>query len=280
MPVQARRLIRKMRGGAQAHLIECDDGHWYVVKFANNPQHRRILVNEWMSAMFLDYLQIAAPPVELVGVGAGFLEENPDAFIRLGTRRLEIEPGWHFGSRHPGDPERLAVYDFLPDQLLEKVANLAEFRGAFVFDKWMGNADSRQSIFFRARLCPPVPALGRVPAKLGFVAQMIDHGFVFNGPEWTFSDSPLQGLYFRRSVYRGARRLDDFEPWLGQVANFPEDVVDQAWKRIPRAWIAGGEDAEWERLLNRLMARRARIPDLIRETAEARSFPFPDWISR
>ncbi len=280
MPVQARRLIRKMRGGAQAHLIECDDGRWYVVKFANNPQHRRILVNEWMSAMFLEYLQIAAPPVELVAVDAAFLEQNPEAYIRLGTRRIEIEPGWHFGSRHPGDPERLAVYDFLPDQLLEKVANLAEFRGALVFDKWMGNADSRQSIFFRARLRSPGPALSRAPAKLGFVAQMIDHGFVFNGPEWTFADSPLQGLYFRRAVYRGARALDDFQPWLDQVANFPEDVVDRAWKGIPRAWIAGSEQEEGERLLNRLMARRGRVPDLIRETAEARSLPFPDWISR
>ncbi len=35
-----------MRGGAQSHLMRCDDGYYYVVKFQNNPQHRRILVNE------------------------------------------------------------------------------------------------------------------------------------------------------------------------------------------------------------------------------------------
>jgi len=35
-----------MRGGAQSHLMRCDDGFYYVVKFQNNPQHRRILVNE------------------------------------------------------------------------------------------------------------------------------------------------------------------------------------------------------------------------------------------
>ena len=46
MPLTAVRHVRKMRGGAQAHLLEADDGHWYVVKFRNNPQHRRILVNE------------------------------------------------------------------------------------------------------------------------------------------------------------------------------------------------------------------------------------------
>ena len=55
MPVDALRLIRKMRGGAQAHLIEADDGNFYVVKFRNNPQHRRILVNEWLGGSFLRF---------------------------------------------------------------------------------------------------------------------------------------------------------------------------------------------------------------------------------
>jgi len=61
MPVHARRLIRKMRGGAQAHLLEADDGHFYVVKFKNNPQHRRILVNELVASIFLRYLRISTP---------------------------------------------------------------------------------------------------------------------------------------------------------------------------------------------------------------------------
>ena len=40
-----------MRGGAQSHLIEADDGRFYIVKFQNNPQHRRILVNEWIAGL-------------------------------------------------------------------------------------------------------------------------------------------------------------------------------------------------------------------------------------
>jgi hypothetical protein len=27
--------VRRMRGGAQAHLMRADDGHFYVVKFQN-----------------------------------------------------------------------------------------------------------------------------------------------------------------------------------------------------------------------------------------------------
>ena len=66
MPVDARRLVRKMRGGAQAHLIEAADGHCYVVKFLNNPQHRRILVNEWIASVFLRYLGEVAGAVGVI----------------------------------------------------------------------------------------------------------------------------------------------------------------------------------------------------------------------
>jgi hypothetical protein len=276
MPVHARRLIRKMRGGAQAHLVECDDGNHYVVKFTNNPQHRRILVNEWMSAWFLDYLRISAPPAEAVEVDAAFLDAHEDACFRMGAQRQQIEPGWHFGSRYPGHPERLAVYDFLPDQLLEKVANLRDMVGVLVFDKWMGNADARQAIFFRARLKEWLPADGEHPLKVGFVAQMIDHGYVFNGPEWTFSDGRAQGFYFRRQVYRGVRRMGDFQPWLDRIISFPEEVADRAWKQMPPAWMKG-EEEEFEKLLRNLMRRRERVPELLREAAEARPGPFPDW---
>jgi len=33
---------------------------------------------------------------------------------------------------------------------LEKIENLSDFLGALAFDKWTGNADSRQAVFFRA----------------------------------------------------------------------------------------------------------------------------------
>jgi len=109
MPVDARRLIRKMRGGAQAHLIEAADGHCYVVKFLNNPQHRRILVNEWIASVFLRYLGISTPEAAVIRVTKEFLDQNPEVHFQLGTRREPVELGWHFGSRFPGDPARLVI---------------------------------------------------------------------------------------------------------------------------------------------------------------------------
>jgi hypothetical protein len=276
MIVKAKRLIRKMRGGAQSHLFECDDGGFYVVKFRNNPQHRRILVNEWIASQFLGYLRISSPETAIVDLTPAFLERNPDVHIQLGSRKTAVDSGWHFGSRYPGDPSKITVYDFIPDLLLEKVANLREFLGVLAFDKWTGNADARQAIFFRAQVRDRPNPHGDHPSRSGFVASMMDHGYVFDGPNWKFPDSPMQGLYFRPVVYKNVRSFDDLQPWLDQMVHFPEEVVDDALKRVPPQWI-DGEESELEALLERLMSRCQRVPDLIRASRDGRVNPFPNW---
>ncbi len=270
--VKAIRFGRKMRGGSQAHLLEADDGYWYVVKFRNNPQHSRILVNELLASVFLDYLKITAPETAIVEISSAFLAANPDVHFTIGSRRVEIQPGWHFGSRYPGDPRHVAVYDFLPDALLPQVVNLDEFRAILVFDKWVGNADGRQSVFYRAM----VRGEDRSHTCPRFVTRMIDHGLAFNGPNWDFPESPLQGLYARKLVYASVRSLDDFQPWLSLVQCFPEEVIDCAWKRVPADWIDDDEDA-LELLLERLFARRKQAPELIVEGRISRLNPFPNW---
>jgi hypothetical protein len=272
MPLSARRYVRKMRGGAQSHLLEADDGRYYVVKFQNNPQHRRILVNELVACVFLRYLQISSAEPAIVHVNETFIRDNPELAITLGSRTMPVQPGWHFGSLHPGDPAIVPVYDFVPDVLLSQVKNLADFAAILVFDKWVSNADGRQAVFFRARLEDWAGASG----KLGFVALMIDHGFAFGGPNWDFTDTPLMGLYPRRLVYEQVRTLDDFQPWLTQVVHFPEEIFDSACKQVPPEWIEGEED-EFEKLLEQLLARRRLVPELINDTRRSKANPFPNW---
>jgi len=277
MPLTARRHIRKMRGGAQSHLLEADDGQFYIVKFQNNPQHRRILVNELVASVFLKYLQLSSAEAALIHVSEEFIQENPDVSIELGTKRVPVSAGRHFGSRYPGDPSKVAVYDFVPDTLLHKVRNLSDFLGALVFDKWVSNADGRQAVFFRARVREWLPgAAGTHALTMGFVGLMIDHGFAFNGPDWKFTDSPVQGLYPRKLVYGEVASLAQFEPWLERVMHFPEEVVDQALKQVPPEWMPGEQD-EFERMLEQLMQRRKRLPDLILDMRRAKVSPFPKW---
>jgi hypothetical protein len=276
MPVAARRLIRKMRGGAQSHLLEAADGRFYIVKFLNNPQHRRVLINEWIAWTFLRYLQISTPDAAMVELTPEFIEQNPEVYIQLGSSRLAVVPGWHFGSCYPGDPARVAVYDFVPDTLLGQVANSPDFAGVLAFDKWVSNADARQAVFIRARLREYGPRYSDHPLRLGFIALMIDNGYAFNGPHWNFQDSPLQGLYFRSSVYEGIRGWDSFQPWLDRIIHFPENVVDEAVRQLPPQWVAGDEDA-LHALLERLLLRGKRTPELIQASTQGRVNPFPNW---
>src|SRR6202044_2779963 len=100
--------------------------------------------------------------------------------------------------------------------------------------------------------------------------------YVFDGPHWTFPDSPLQGLYFRPSVYQKVQGWEDFRPWLDRVVHFPEEIVDSALKQIPPEWL--GDDAPaLQAILEKLMSRRSRVPDLIHDSRLSRIDPFPEW---
>ena len=52
-----------MRGGAQSHLMRCSDGNYYVVKFQNNPQRRRILVNALLGTRLAGRMGLPTAPV-------------------------------------------------------------------------------------------------------------------------------------------------------------------------------------------------------------------------
>jgi len=267
--VEAVQFARKMAGRAQAHLVRASDEHHYVVKFCNNPQGRRIPVNEWIASQLLQFSGILAPQTAAVRIVPDFLEANPNVHLGWRDERVPVEPGLHFGSRYPGDPATTAVYDFLPDSLLAQTANLDQFRGILAYDKWLGNTDGRQCVFYRAKAAPD-----RDGSR--WVASMIDNGLAFNGPHWNFPDSPIQAVYCRRAVYETVRSLDDFQPWLDQVVSFPEIVIQNAGEAIPVE--CGDRDRdELKRLLDRLCQRRERVPALLRECCEGAPRSFPFW---
>ena len=66
--LQAVEHIRRMRGGAQGHLMRCSDGGYYIVKFQNNPQHLRILVNEMLGSRLAARMGLPVPRTEVVEV--------------------------------------------------------------------------------------------------------------------------------------------------------------------------------------------------------------------
>jgi hypothetical protein len=78
--------IRRMRGGAQGQLMLGADGQVYVVKFQNNPQHMRVLANEFLASRLAAAAGLTAPETELVEVSSWLVENTPELEMDLGGR--------------------------------------------------------------------------------------------------------------------------------------------------------------------------------------------------
>src|SRR5579862_298793 len=257
--------IRRMRGGAQSHLMRCDDDGYYVVKFQNNPQHVRILANEMLGTRLAARLGLPVPRTEVVEVGRELIELTADLAMQLGIGRTPCSPGKQFASRYPGNPARMVVYDFLPDEQLRDVENLADFPGMLVFDKWTCNTNGRQAIFFVE------------PGRSRYQAMMIDQGFCFNAGEWNFPDAPLRGIYPRHRVYESVRGVESFEPWLARVERrMSKDVLGEIADALPPEWY-NDEYEQLGELLQRLDQRRARVRELLVATRDSGRQPFVHW---
>ena len=278
--LQALEQIRRMRGGAQSHLMRCSDGNYYVVKFQNNPQHRRVLVNELLGTKLAARMGLPTTPVAIVEVSQELIRLTHELVMEMPRSRVPCQPGPQFGSRYPGDPRRLALHDFLPDEQLRGVANLHDFAGMLVFDKWTCNTNGRQTLFFQEALgAEQAPAAPFMAEKRDspYKTLMIDQGFCFNAGEWNFPDAPLRGLYARNRVYEGVTGMDSFAPWLERLEKqMTERAFDEIMRQIPPAWYEDDYDAVL-RLSEHLLRRRSIVPELILAAKRSDRQPFPNW---
>ena len=257
--------IRRMRGGAQAHLMRCDNGQYYVVKFQNNPQGSRILANELLATRLAARLGLPMPQVAIVEVRRELIEHTDDLAIHVGRGREICKPGMQFGSLYPGSPAETMVYDFLPDDQLRETANLADFCGILAFDKWTCNTNGRQAIFFRA------------DGEPRYKAQMIDQGFCFNAAEWNFPDAPLRGLYTRHRVYESVRGMSAFDPWIARIqTKATPNLFDEISREIPPEWYNDEQDLLWK-LMEQLLRRKKLVPELVLSAWKSSLQPFPNW---
>jgi hypothetical protein len=256
--------IRRMRGGAQAQLMRCADGGYYVVKFQNNPQGLRILANELLATRVAERIGLPTPLAVVVEVRGILIANTEDMVVQLGRGRERYRAGLQFGSRYPGSPTEVAVYDFVPEETLGEVHNLSDFCGMHAFDKWACNTNVRQAIFFR-----------RAGAS-NYEAQMIDNGFCFNAGEWNFPDAPLRGLYARHRVYERVRGIDSFEPWLSRIEKMDVETIGAIAGEIPPEWYNSAYDA-LERMVEHFARRRKLVRDLIVSAWKSSAQPFPNW---
>src|SRR2546427_12893403 len=99
--------IRRMRGGAQAHLLRCSDGGYYVVKFQNNPQHRRVFVKELLGTKLAARLGLPGGQGAVFDVQEALIRYTPDLGMPLVDSRGAWRAGLQVSSRLPREPREL-----------------------------------------------------------------------------------------------------------------------------------------------------------------------------
>lgn len=276
--VHARRHIRRMRGETCPHLMLADDDQYYVVKFSNNPQHRRVLVNEVVCYELLKHLDLPTPAWRQIEVSDTLIRSDPNLRMPSGA---SCAPGIHFASRFPVDPTLQAVYDYIPAVMRQQLQNRSAFLGMLAFDKWVGNTDCRQAIYYRARgslLSESRSESSECPQSKSLVyrACFIDHGLAFEGRRWRFADGSAQGVCAFRDVYEQVSGVDSFEPWLSKIVQLPRRVLEEALSRVPDVWRCNDASALKD-LSERLFRRCNRVAGLLIEARAVEPGLFPNW---
>src|SRR2546421_1360808 len=83
-------------GGSQPHVFHTDDGE-FLIKTENNPQGSRVLSNELVAGLCLDWLGVAHPEPAVVDIPQHVIDDNPGAKFNTGER---LQAGKAFGSKY------------------------------------------------------------------------------------------------------------------------------------------------------------------------------------
>ena len=175
MPTEAVQHVRRMRGGAQAQLMRARDGHFYIVKFQNNPQHLRVLANELLASRLAERVGLPVPVAEVVEVSDWLIANTPELRMDLGSRPVPCAAGLQFGSRYVCDPGEGIIFDYLPESMMSRVKNVACFAGMLVVEAaeedelllHLGERleDLAERHLFPRALRPPLPTVESVARK-------------------------------------------------------------------------------------------------------------------
>jgi hypothetical protein len=266
-PLSAVQHIRRMRGGAQAHLMRASDGRFYVTKFQNNPLHPRVLANELLATRLGLWFGLPMPQPEVIEVSGWLIAHNPALRIEIAESRIPCSSGLQLASRYVADPERDQVFDHLPKSAFKKIVNRQDLVRVLAFDKWVGNCDSRQAVFSKRT------------KQSQFEVTFIDQGYCFNAGQWTFPDLPLMGTYERDHVYRSVTGWDSFEPVLSHIEEIDYANLWRFAAEVPQEWYQYDAQSLCQ-LVDTLYNRRSLVRNLITNFRFSMVNPFPKWLPK
>ena len=229
---EAKRWVEKTSaGGTRSQVFELRDSRYAIVKFPENPQGIRVLVNEFICCSLADMLELPVNRALLVSID-GRLLKDPQS---RGECPPEFTGGIRCGLIRYPDAVHIAQ-----DQLGANVENSDEIHALDVFDALVTRGDGRQLLAY--------PVQPHSNSKKNFAA--IDYGYAFGGsPTWTpesfkgFPDpvlpmkNPLTGLDYTDGAL--------LKPMIDKLRSLTQENLCAALTRIhPPRWEVSVDDLQ------------------------------------
>ncbi len=202
-------------GGSEPHLFSTSDGP-YMVKATNNPQiagSSRMLVNELVAGICMDWLGIKHPSPAVVNVPQSVIDDSPGSKFNNGTR---FGSGKAFGSSYcQSDP---------PGAVGVEQLDKANVAGTMLHDTWLRQGDGRQ---YRVRKSAENQKV------YDFIP--VDHGN-YIGNSWTSAQ-----LNADRDVPVPAPVAPvtptDVKPFTDRLRQFKQEDAEHIVSQIPAEWL-------------------------------------------
>ena len=244
------------RGATGSHVILCDDGKTYVVKFAGPA---KAALNEFVGQALAELVGLPVPGASLVEVDADLVAGSSD------MRYRGIAPGLHQGSEMVPDCFDLDGWLDRSSQGGANLANADALPGTICHDNWILTGDR-----YRAD--------NHLVQRLdgGFRYLMLDFTHGFTGPYWT-ADTLEQASYIRTLVPAHPLVADavkgsgSFQPTLGRIEALKDSQIEAVVDAIPRSW--GLTDEEGECLIYFLELRRGLLSSVLTSNRSS----FANW---
>lgn len=247
--------VKKMKGGSQSMLFDCDDGKSYVVKFNDGTKN---VANEFVGSEIALALGLPAPRHALVEINQGLIDADPE------LKQRNIKPGIHHGTVF--EPTALDLDARGLDPRTITLENAKDVSGVIAFDNLMINTDRNNSgnnLFFQA-------------SSTSYTYMMCDYNCIFTGNSWT-APTLASSVTFPNLVpvhpilantITGATQFEDA---LTRIEGLQTGSTVTIVNNIPQTWTISS--AERAAIINFLEGRKSRVREIILRNRPA----FPRW---
>jgi hypothetical protein len=239
-------LVESMkRGYSNPQFILFSDGRKYVVKFKNNPQGTRMLVNEYIAGKLGQLLALPVVPFEVVNISDDFIKEYPI----LSKRKFTA--GNQFASLFIDNCVHLSR-DSQNENV--KVSNRNHLAEMLVFDLWIGNTDRKENNVLLE------------PAEQGeYFLYMIDHGRCFSNTKWTIKTlQKMPEMVIDMKVHKWCTTFlqsqSEINAAIEKIMAIPEKAIHEVIKSIPDDWDVS--EMEREALVTHLVNAKQLLPEI------------------